>query len=84
MMENTVYTPEQLGSVLKGFRKSKNLSQNQAGSRVGLLQKTVSSLEKGISKSTVESLFKLISALELELVIKPKLQNDNHAAGLEW
>jgi len=83
-MENTVYTPEQLGSVLKGFRKSKKLSQTQAGSRVGLLQKTVSSLEKETSKSSIESLFKFISALELELVIRPKYQEDNNSKDIEW
>ena len=83
-MENLVSTPKQLGSVLKVFRKAKNFSQEEAGSRVGLLQKTVSSLENEASKSTVESLFKIISALELELVVRPKSWKDNNVKKAEW
>ena len=41
MMENTVYTPEQLGSVLKGFRNGKNLSQKlRQGYRLLYWQRT--------------------------------------------
>ncbi len=83
-MENLVSTPEQLGSVLKIFRKEKRFSQEEAGSRVGLLQKTVSSLENETSKSTVESLFKIISALELELIVQPKFWKDHNSNRSEW
>ena len=72
MMENSVHTPQQLGLVLRGCRKSLKLSQAAAAKTVGLLPKTVSALETMPERCSVESLFKILSALELELVLRPK------------
>ena len=44
-MKYTAHTPQQLAQVLRGQRKSKGLTQKSAGSQVGLLPKTISSLE---------------------------------------
>ncbi|MBI4005202.1 MAG: helix-turn-helix domain-containing protein [Gammaproteobacteria bacterium] len=71
-MENSIYTAGQLGKVLRGRRKSLKLSQTAAAKIVGLLPKTISGLETTPERSSVESLFKLLSALELELVLRPK------------
>lgn len=51
---------------------TQGLTQKTAGEPVGLLPKTVGRLEGTPERSTVESLFKLLSALNLELVIRPK------------
>lgn len=71
-MDNPVRTPDQLGHVLKGQRKSKQLTQEKAAGMVGLLPKTVSRLELDTKTASIESLFKLLSALQLELVIRSK------------
>lgn len=71
-MKYVVRTSEQLGSVLQGCRKQAGLTQQSAGSRVGLYAKTISGLELYPNKSTIGSLFKLLSALDLELVLQPK------------
>ena len=71
-MENIVNTPEQLGQVLRQFRKAKNRTQAEAGAVVGLLPKTVATLELSPVRSQVGSLLKLLSALNLELVLRPK------------
>ena len=71
-MENSIHTPQQLGLVLRGCRKSMKLSQAAAAKTVGLLPKTISGLETAPESSSVESLFKLLSAPELELVLRPK------------
>ena len=71
-MENSVHIPQQLGLVLRGRRKSLKLSQAAAAKTVGLLPKTVSALETMPERSSVESVFKILSALELELVLRPK------------
>ena len=71
-MDSTAYTPQQLGQALRGHRNAKNLTQKEAAALVGLLPKTVSNLELTPGRSTVDSLFKLLSALELEMVIRPK------------
>jgi len=52
---------------------------------VGLLPKTVSALESEPDASTLGSLFKLLSALEVELVIRPKPKGSGGiAAKGEW
>lgn len=71
-MENIVNTPGQLGRALRQFRKAMPRTQSQVGAAVGLLPKTVSALELSPERSQVGNLLKLLSALELELVLRPK------------
>lgn len=68
----SVLTANQLGKILKGYRREQKLTQTEAGETVGLLQKTVSKLERNTESASVESLFKLLSALDLEMSITPK------------
>lgn len=80
-MDTTTFTPRQLGQVLKGQRVSRQLTQREAADRVGLLPKTISRLERATETATVESLFKLLSALQLELVVRSGPQE---SPGKEW
>jgi HTH-type transcriptional regulator/antitoxin HipB len=68
-MQNVTITPQQLGQVLKAQRKAKGLTQMEAGQTVGLLPKSISKLELDPATASIESLFKLLSALGLELVV---------------
>jgi len=80
-MNYAVHTPKQLGQVLKGQRKSQKLTQQDASKTVGLLPKTISKLELATETATIESLFKLLSALQLELVVRSKMQE---SSAREW
>ena len=80
-MSDTVHTPEQLGPVLKGLRKAQNLTQKEVGAAVDMLPKTVSKLELEPDTATVDSLFKLLSALELEVVLQSRQQE---SSSREW
>ena len=71
-MNQIIATPAQLSLVLRSVRKSQALSQVETGRRVGLLQKTVSALENHPESVTIESFFKLLSALELEMQLSLK------------
>lgn len=71
-MEYLVANPNQLAQVLRGYRRIRKMTQREAGSLGGLLQKTVSSLELVPERRSVESLFKLLSALDVELVLRDK------------
>lgn len=71
-MEYLAPTPSQLAEILKGFRRTRKLTQEVAAQRGGLLQKTVSNLEISPARTSVESLFRLLSALDLELVVRDK------------
>ena len=80
-MNYTAFTPDQLGKVLRGQRKLQMLTQKVAAQAVGLLPKTVSRLELSTETATIESLFKLLSALQLELVVRSKSQESTPG---EW
>jgi len=83
-MEYTIHTLQQLAQALRSQRHSRQLTQKVAGAPVGLLPKTVSALESSPERSSVESLFKLLSALELELVLRPKSSKPDQPTSSEW
>lgn len=70
--EYLALTASRLAQVLHGFRKARALTQRETAARGGLQQKTVWSLETTPEKSSVESLYRLLDALEIELVIREK------------
>lgn len=82
-MEYVARTPEQLGTILRGNRTLLALTQQAAGAKVGLKQSTVSALENAAGASRIESLYKLISALNLELVLRERGYNDGDRVR-EW
>lgn len=68
-----VPSPEQLGPILRGFRKSKGLTQAELASRTGMRQKTISSLETAPSRSSVDTLMRYLAALGTELHLTEKM-----------
>lgn len=76
-MKYLISTSGQLSHALRSVRKTRGLSQDGAGKLVGLLPKTISSLENHPGSATIDSLIKLLSALELELMLVPKEANDS-------
>lgn len=81
-MQYVARTPAQLGDVLKGFRRSRKMTQEAAGQRVGLPQNVVSIIETRTDSVSVERLFTLLSALGLELVIRDR--EADSASTQEW
>ncbi|MBP7480711.1 MAG: helix-turn-helix domain-containing protein [Spirochaetaceae bacterium] len=71
-MTYTITIPTHLGTVLRTQRKKLHLSQIQAAEKSGLLQKTISLIEREPERASVESLFKLINALGLSLTLFPR------------
>jgi HTH-type transcriptional regulator / antitoxin HipB len=81
MKEFVVRTPQQLGPVLQGYRKSQSLTQANVGQAVGLPQSEISRLELDASSASLSRVFKLLAALNLELVVRPR---DKTATRSEW
>ena len=79
-----IQTPQQLADVLRARRKHLGLTQADAGTAVGLRPKTISVLESGPERSSVRTLFRILSALELELVLQPKMSGDEATPSSEW
>lgn len=81
-MEYVARTPQQLGQALKNCRQQRGLTQAAVGSKVGLKQSTVSVIEGHGSNSNIETLYKALSALGLELVLRDKASPDT--TQVEW
>ncbi len=62
----------QLPVMLKAIRKKNGYRQSDLKKVMGILPKTVSALENHPEGVTLESFFKLISALDLQLCLKEK------------
>lgn len=71
-MEQLATSPKILGKIIRRQRKLKNLNQKEAGSLFNLTQRTVSSIEQGAPGTHIGTLFRLLSALDLELIIRSK------------
>lgn len=72
MADYPIKTPQQLGAVLQGYRKERGLTQQAVGSKVGLAQKAVSKIELDAARSGLSLIFKVLAALDLELVVRPR------------
>ncbi len=82
-MKHTVRNSTQLGVALRSLRKEAGLSQDDIYDKSGILQKTVSLLESGNSQSTIASLFKILAAIDCDLIIVPKKETEQKSGG-EW
>lgn len=70
MTDYSIKTPQQLGAVLEGYRRNRGLTQKDVGAKVGLAQSVVSLLEKSPQRAGLARVFKLLSALDLELSVR--------------
>ncbi|EMM9642968.1 helix-turn-helix domain-containing protein [Providencia rettgeri] len=79
-----VTNTRQLSAYMKDVRETKKLSQ----SKVGIRQDTVSSFELSPDSTKLETFFKILSALNLELDIKPRNEsgssNSNSNSNSGW
>lgn len=83
-MIQKVVSPESLGVVLRTIRKQKGFSQKDAGHAVGMGQHTISKIEKGNPGTGLGTLFRLLSALDLELVVQPRQKSSMNSQGDLW
>jgi HTH-type transcriptional regulator / antitoxin HipB len=81
-MDYVANTPQQLGQVLKGCRNKLGMSQGAVGDKVGVRQSQISVIEANGARATVETLYKVMSALGLEIVIRDK--GAGTPFGTEW
>ncbi len=77
-------SPKALGQILKSTRKQKGLNQYQAGNLVGITQAMVSRIERGESNARIDTLFRLLAALEMEMIVRPREKTPNLSEGDNW
>jgi HTH-type transcriptional regulator/antitoxin HipB len=71
-MDQIARTAAQLGAALRRRRKQLSLSQDVLGGKIHLRQATISHVEAGDPGTKLGTLFDLLSALDLELVVRPR------------
>ena len=81
MTDYPIRTPEQLGSVLRGYRSELALTQKDVGARVGLPQNAVSQIETEPGRAGLARIFKILAALDLEFVLRPRGRPERRS---EW
>jgi transcriptional regulator with XRE-family HTH domain len=79
-----VRTLQQLRPILQGFRKSSGLTQAQLASRLGISQQSYAKLEAAPEKAGFERLFAILQILQVDLVLRPRGQDEGAASKLEW
>ncbi|ATM88557.1 helix-turn-helix domain-containing protein [Yersinia massiliensis] len=75
-----------LANTLRNERKKSKLTQRKTAETVGLKQSTVSEFENHPDGTKLDTLFKLLAALDLELQVRPRNRNikDNTTWDQEW
>jgi len=69
-MEQIVRTAKQVGAAIRRVRRTKNLTQSVVGSKTRKRQGTISLLETGDVDTQLGTLLDVLSALDLEIVIR--------------
>jgi HTH-type transcriptional regulator/antitoxin HipB len=72
LMDQIARTPVQIGAVVRRRRKALELSQDALGEKISMRQATISNLEAGDRGAKIGTLLDAMSALGLELVIRPR------------
>ena len=68
-MKYLARSPQEVGHAIREARKAKKLTQKDLAIRSGVWQETISKIENGLSGTKLETIFDILSALELEVTI---------------
>ncbi|MFZ1234857.1 MAG: helix-turn-helix domain-containing protein [Thiofilum sp.] len=79
-----IYSTDMLATALRDQRKRAQITQSTLAEHTGLKQATISALENQPDGTKLETLFKLLSALDLELHLVPKAANKTTGWEQEW
>jgi len=82
MVDMIIHSSKELALFMSHHRKKKKLTQKEAGSFVGLKQATLSHFENKPGTTRLDTLFRLLSVLGLELDIREK--GEKHDTKAEW
>ena len=69
---NSARGPKELGEAIAILRKGRRLTQQQLGEMADIKQNAISVIESGAEGVRISTLFKILAALELEIVIRKR------------
>ena len=67
-----ITSPKDLGRALRRYRKDLGLSQTDVGEKLNIRQATISNMESGSANVSLDTLFRVIAALGLEIQLEPR------------
>ena len=73
-----IHSPQELAMLVSNQRKKLNLSQATVASLVGLKQKTISAFENKPENVKLDTLFKILSAVNLDVKVLQKNKTDKN------
>ena len=76
-----IHAPKELALFVIHRRKQLNLSQAAVANRVGLKQKTVSAFENKPESTKLDTLFRILSAVKLDITL---LMKDDMRVKSQW
>jgi len=79
-----IHSPKELALLVSNQRKKLKLSQADVGQSVGLKQQTISAFENKPESTKLETLFQILSAVNLDITITPKIQDKKAEIKSRW
>ena len=80
-----IHNPKELAMFIKNHRKKQKISQTEISNQVRLKQSTISAFESRPETTKLETLFRILSAINLEIHIDSKnVPKDHHHWKEEW
>ncbi|OGT98269.1 MAG: hypothetical protein A2298_04185 [Gammaproteobacteria bacterium RIFOXYB2_FULL_38_6] len=67
-----IHRPQELALLIKSHRKKQKLNQQDIGHLTGLKQSTISAFEKKPQATKLDTLFRILSATNLKIIIRSK------------
>ncbi|WP_109077709.1 helix-turn-helix domain-containing protein [Aggregatibacter kilianii] len=77
-----ITTAKMLSHVIREFRYQSDLSQTDVAKLAGTTQARISAFENEPERTKLETLFKILAGLELELTVQPRKKSSDTAAHL--
>ena len=72
MTTQSIRSAGQLGTLIREERLRRNLTQQQLADLTGTGQKTISRIENGNEGATLETVFRLLAVLQLQIRFSPR------------
>lgn len=69
-MDYPLLTPKQLAAYLRSLRRSKHLTQSALGSKLGLSQRRIATIEQDPEAVSIGQLMRILALLDARLILR--------------
>jgi HTH-type transcriptional regulator/antitoxin HipB len=82
MADQIARTPKQVGEAVRRRRRSLRMTQKDLAEKTNLRQATISDVEAGEPGTQLRTLFDTLTALDMEVVVRPRTKATNEIEDL--